>query len=83
MAQDREPTHEEIIAQVSAAIGVGLPMQHYVRSEVEGKSGYHLTKEEYTDYTQGRGPAWQEEQRRKREQEKRRLEREGIDGLTD
>ncbi len=33
VAQHREPTHQEIIAKISAAIGVGLPMRHYIKSE--------------------------------------------------
>jgi hypothetical protein len=63
----REPTREEIITKISAAIGAGLPMKHYVKSEVEGMPGYHLTEEEYLEYTQGSGRAWEEEQRRKAE----------------
>ncbi len=65
VAQHREPTHQEIIAKISAAIGVGLPMQHYVKSEVEGMPGYDLTEEEYRDHAGarpglGRGTAAEE-----------------------
>jgi hypothetical protein len=40
---------------------------------------FHLTEQEYRDYEQGRGPAWEEEQRRKTEQEKKRLESERLE----
>jgi len=71
VAERYEPTHEEIIAQISAAIGVGQPMRmrYRVKSQVEGMPDYHLTNEELADYQQGRGPAWEEEQRRRREYE--------------
>ena len=52
-------------------------VQYRGKSEVEGMPGYHLTEEEYRDYNEGRGPAWEEEQRRKSEQEKKR--REGLE----
>ena len=65
VAGRREPTHEEILAKISAVIGVGQPMKHCVRSQVEGMPDYHLTAGELADYQQGRGPAWEEEQRRR------------------
>jgi hypothetical protein len=79
VAQRREPTHEEIVRKIGEAIGLRGPEEYRVESEVEGMPGFHLTEQEYWDYQQGRGPAWEEEQRRKTEQEKKRLESERLE----
>jgi hypothetical protein len=79
VAQRREPTHEEIVRKIGEAIGLRGPEEYRVESEVEGMPGFHLTEQEYRDYEQGRGFAWEEEQRRKTEQEKKRRESERLE----
>jgi hypothetical protein len=78
LAEEKPFNYDRALKQISAVIGVGQPLEEIrepkrvVKSEVEGTPDYHLTWEEYTDFCQGRGPAWEEEQRRKREQDQKR-----------
>ena len=65
--------YDRALKQISAMIGVGLPLKHRVESQVPGMPAYNLTEEECRDFEQGRGPAWEEEQRRRREWEQKRL----------
>jgi hypothetical protein len=71
---DKKPfDYDRALKQISALIGVGLPLKLRVESQVPGMPAYNLTEEEYRDFEQGRGPAWEEEQRRRREWEQKRL----------
>ncbi len=79
VAERREPTREEIVRKISEAIGLRGPEKYRVESQVEGMPGFNLTEQQYRDYEQGRGPAWEEEQRRKTEQEKKRLDSERLE----
>jgi hypothetical protein len=62
----REPTHQEIYQKIRDVMGLAGPMEYRVESGVEGMPAHHLREEQFSDYLQGRGPAWEEEQRRKR-----------------
>ena len=71
----REPTHEEIVRKISAAIGVGLIK---VESEVKGTPPYYLSEYDWRQFHAGRGPAWKEEQRRRQERDKKQQASEGA-----
>jgi hypothetical protein len=77
-ATRREPTHQEIYNKIREVVGLAGPMEYLVSSEVEGTPDYHLQEEEYQEYEEGRGPVWEEEQRRKREQEQKKLDTEKV-----
>jgi hypothetical protein len=64
-------------------MGLAGPMEHLVASAVEGMPAYRLEEKEYQEFQQGRGRAWVEEQRRKREQEQKRLESEAVNERDD
>ncbi len=70
LAEKKPFDYDRALKQISAVIGVGRPMKYRVKSAVEGMNGYELTEEEMREYKQGRGPAWEEEQRRLREHNK-------------
>lgn len=63
-AGEGELTREEILRKINAVIGLGLPLKRRMGRAVEGTLHYHLMEEEYLEFRQGRGPAWEEEQRR-------------------
>ena len=81
MAQRREPTREEIIEKISAAVGLRGPEKFLVPSKVEGAHGYSLTSEEWEDFRAGRGPAWEEEQRRIRERDQKQSTADGMEEM--
>jgi hypothetical protein len=70
VATRREPTHQDLQKGMEV-VGLGEPMEYLVKSGVEGMPAYHLREKEYQECQQGRGPAWEEEQRRKREEEQK------------
>jgi hypothetical protein len=74
VALRHEPTHQEIYDKIREVMGLAGPMEHLVASAVEGMPAYRLGEKEYQEFRQGRGRAWEEEQRRKREQEQKRVE---------
>jgi hypothetical protein len=74
VAWRREPTHQEIYQKIREVMGLAGPMEYRVESGVEGMPAHHLQEEEFSEYLQGRGPAWEEEQRRKKEQEPKKLD---------
>jgi hypothetical protein len=82
-ATRREPTHQEIYNKIREVVGLAGPMEYLVSSEVEGTPDYHLQEEEYQEYEEGRGPVWEEEQRRKREQEQKRQDSEKLNEQID
>jgi hypothetical protein len=69
LAEKKPFDYERALNQISAAIGLRGPEQFLVRSQVEGTPDYRLTAEEHRDFHEGRGAAWEEEQRRKRERD--------------
>ena len=69
LAEKKPFDYERALNQISAVIGLRGGEEFLVRSQVEGTSDYQLTAEEHADFHQGRGPAWEEEQRRIRERD--------------
>jgi len=64
--------YDRALNQISAVIGLRGGEEFLVHSEVEGTPDYDLTAEEHRDFLEGRGPAWEEEQRRIRERDQKR-----------
>ena len=83
VAKRREPTYQEILHKISAVVGLRGPEKFLVPTDVEGMPNYNLTAEGWTAFQQGRGPAWEEEQRCKREQDQKRLDSEKLKGLKE
>ena len=71
LAEKKPFDYERALNQISAVIGLRGGEEFLVRSQVEGTSDYQLTAEEHADFHQGRGPAWEEEQRRIRERDRK------------
>jgi len=70
VATRREPTREESLKKFRDVIGLSGGEEF----ESDGQLEDSLSEEELREYRQGRGPAWEERQRRRRErreQEKR------------
>ena len=59
----REPTREEILQKFRDAIGLSGGEEF----ESDGQLEDSLSEEELREFRQGRGPAWEELQRRRRE----------------
>ena len=73
LAENKPFDYDRALEQISAVIGLRGPEEFLVSSRVEGTPAYDLTEEEHRDFLQGRGPAWEEEQRRRRERDEKRL----------
>jgi hypothetical protein len=73
LAEKKPFDYERALNQIAAVIGLRGGEQFLVRSQVEGTPDYRLTAEERRQFREGRGPAWEEEQRRKRERDHKRL----------
>jgi hypothetical protein len=70
LAEKKPFDYERALNQISQVIGLRGGEEFLVRSQVEGTPDYHLTAEEHRDFHEGRGPAWEEEQRRRRERDR-------------
>jgi len=70
LAEKKPFDYERALNQISAVIGLRGGEEFLVRSQVEGTPDYNLTAEEHKDFHEGRGPAWEEEQRRIRERDR-------------
>jgi hypothetical protein len=73
LAEKKPFDYERALKQISAVIGVGREEEFVVHSKVEGTPDYDLTGKEHEEFHQGRGWAWEEEQRRIRERDQKRL----------
>ena len=73
VAEDKPFVYARALNQIAAVIGLRGGKEFLVRSQVEGTPDYNLTAEEHADFHAGRGPAWEEEQRRIRERDQKRL----------
>jgi hypothetical protein len=71
LAENKPFDYARALNQISAVIGLRGGEEFLVRSQVEGAPDYHLTAEEHADFHEGRGPAWEEEQRRIRERDRK------------
>jgi hypothetical protein len=69
--EKRSFDYDRALNQISAVIGL-RGGEEFLHSEVEGTPDYGLTAEEHRDFPEGRGPAWEEEQRRIRERDQKR-----------
>jgi len=72
LAEKKPFDYGRALNQISAVIGLRGGEEFLVHSEVEGTPDYDLTAEEHRDFLEGRGPAWEEEQRRIRERDQKR-----------
>ena len=71
LAEKKPFDYERTLNQISAVIGLRGGEEFLVRSQVEGTPDYNLTANEHEDFHAGRGPAWEEEQRRIRERDRK------------
>ena len=69
LAEKKPFDYDRALNQIAAVIGLRGGEEFLVRSRVEGTPDYNLTAEEHADFHEGRGPAWEEEQRRIRERD--------------
>jgi hypothetical protein len=71
LAEKRPFDYERALNQIAAVVGLRGPEQFLVCSQVEGTPVYRLTAKEHEDFCEGRGAAWEEEQRRIRERDQK------------
>ncbi len=69
LAENRPFDYQRALEKISAVIGLSGEEEFVVSSQVEGTPDYDLTAREHREFHEGRGWAWEEEQRRIRERD--------------
>jgi hypothetical protein len=80
----REPGRQEIYNKIREVVGLGGPEEFLSDfEEEEDLPADHLGEEACAKFPEGRGPAWEEEQRREREQEQKGPDSESVSERDD
>jgi len=84
VATRREPGRQEIYNKIREVVGLDGPEEFLSDfEEEEDLPANHLGEEACAKFPEGRGPAWEEEQRREREQEQKGPDSESVSERDD